>query len=128
MKEQRLPTFEHAQRAIGERIAARREELGITQSELAKATGISRLTLTKVESGAGNPTVSTMSKLSDALGLPLWKLVYRAGLPPAPTVKAKAVSETVTPYDYLAPAHDAFAPPPSLPSFARSFGASDDFQ
>ena len=56
---------------IGEKIKTRRNELGITQQELADLTGVSINTIVAVERGIGNPSLSTLMALLDALGLEL---------------------------------------------------------
>ena len=44
-----------------------RVQLGITQSELAKAAGVSQSLIAKLESGLVDPSFSTMKSISDAL-------------------------------------------------------------
>jgi transcriptional regulator with XRE-family HTH domain len=50
-------------------IKKRREELGITQEHLAEVASVGLRTLKAIESGKGNPTFSSISKLADVLGL-----------------------------------------------------------
>jgi transcriptional regulator with XRE-family HTH domain len=45
--------------------------LQVNQEMLAELSGVSLRTLKQFESGKGNPTLQTMSKLADALGLEL---------------------------------------------------------
>jgi len=52
-------------------IKSRREMLQVTQENLAELSGVSLRTLKQFESGKGNPTLQTISKLADALGLEL---------------------------------------------------------
>jgi DNA-binding XRE family transcriptional regulator len=52
-------------------IKARREMLQVNQEMLAELSDVSLRTLKQVESGKGNPTLKTISKLADALGLEL---------------------------------------------------------
>jgi transcriptional regulator with XRE-family HTH domain len=52
-----------------EAIKARRESLQVTQQALADLSGVALGALKKFESGKGNPTLSTLKKLCDALGL-----------------------------------------------------------
>ncbi len=52
-------------------IKARREMLQVNQEMLAELSGVSLRALKQFESGKGNPTLQTMSKLADALGLEL---------------------------------------------------------
>ncbi len=49
----------------------RREILNVTQAYLAELSGVGLRTLKAIESGKGNPTVATLSKLADVLGLEL---------------------------------------------------------
>ena len=55
--------------SIIEAIKARRESLKVTQSALSDLSGVALGALKKFESGKGNPTLSTLKKLCDALGL-----------------------------------------------------------
>lgn len=52
-------------------IKARREMLQVNQEMLAELSGVSLRTVKQFESGKGNPTLKTISKLADALGLEL---------------------------------------------------------
>lgn len=52
-------------------IKERREMLQVTQEMLADLSGVGLRTLKQFERGKGNPTLQTLSKLSDALGLEL---------------------------------------------------------
>ena len=49
----------------------RRETLNVTQEQLAEISGVGLRTLKQFESGKGNPTLQTLSKLADAMGLKL---------------------------------------------------------
>jgi transcriptional regulator with XRE-family HTH domain len=55
--------------SIIETIKARRESLRVTQQALSDLSGVALGALKKFESGKGNPTLSTLKKLCDALGL-----------------------------------------------------------
>jgi transcriptional regulator with XRE-family HTH domain len=52
-------------------IKQRREMLQVTQETLAQLSGVGLRTLKQFESGKGNPTLLTLQKLADALGLEL---------------------------------------------------------
>jgi transcriptional regulator with XRE-family HTH domain len=54
-----------------ETIKARREMLQVNQEMLAALSGVSLRTIKQFESGKGNPTLQTISKLADTLGLEL---------------------------------------------------------
>lgn len=61
--------------AIGARIKQERAALHWTLDRLAEAAGVSRRMLVNVEQGAANPSVGTLLRISDALGLGLPALV-----------------------------------------------------
>jgi transcriptional regulator with XRE-family HTH domain len=50
-------------------IKKRREALQVTQEGLAELSGVGLRTLKQFESGKGNPTLSTLHKISDVLGM-----------------------------------------------------------
>ncbi len=50
-------------------IKDRRENLKVNQENLAKLSGVGLRTLKQFESGNGNPTLQTIQKITDALGL-----------------------------------------------------------
>lgn len=52
-------------------IKQRREMLQVTQEILAELSGVGLRTLKQFESGKGNPTVETLNRLADALGMEL---------------------------------------------------------
>lgn len=50
-------------------IKERREMLHVTQESLAEISGVGLRTLKQFESGKGNPTLQTLQKLCEVLGL-----------------------------------------------------------
>lgn len=50
-------------------IKERRENLKVNQENLAKLSGVGLRTLKQFESGKGNPTLHTIQKIADVLGL-----------------------------------------------------------
>ena len=50
-------------------IKKRREMLNVTQATLAELSGVGLRTLKQFESGKGNPTLLTLQKLADVLGM-----------------------------------------------------------
>ena len=50
-------------------IKERREALQVTQKGLAELSGVGLRNLKQFESGKGNPTLSTLHKISDVLGM-----------------------------------------------------------
>jgi transcriptional regulator with XRE-family HTH domain len=61
--------------AIGGRVRQERQARGWTLDQLAEATGVSRRMVVNVEQGAANPSVGTLLRISDALGIGLPALV-----------------------------------------------------
>jgi transcriptional regulator with XRE-family HTH domain len=57
----------------------RRESLQVTQETLAEMAGIGLRTLKQIESGTGNPTLSTLTKIADVLGLEIIFQVKKPG-------------------------------------------------
>ena len=57
--------FEKLTQAIKER----REMMHVTQETLAELSGVGFRTLKQFESGKGNPTLQTLQKLADVLGM-----------------------------------------------------------
>lgn len=60
---------------IGARVRQQRTARGWTLDTLAEAAGVSRRMVVKVEQGAVNPSIGTLLRLSDALGIGLPALV-----------------------------------------------------
>ncbi len=54
---------------IGSLIGEMREEKGLTQTALAKRTGIDQSGISKIERGVANPSVSTLERIADAMGV-----------------------------------------------------------
>jgi transcriptional regulator with XRE-family HTH domain len=52
----------------------------LSLSELARATGMSKATLSGIERGGANPTVETVTRLADALQVPLTELLTQPPL------------------------------------------------
>jgi transcriptional regulator with XRE-family HTH domain len=50
-------------------IKERRENLKVNQENLAKLSGVGLRTLKQFESGKGNPTLQTIQKIAEVLGL-----------------------------------------------------------
>jgi len=56
---------------LGDTLRQRRELLGLLQPQLAALSGISTRTIQLVEQGKGNPSLGTLTRLADPLGLRL---------------------------------------------------------
>jgi len=74
----------HAQ-LVGQRIRAARQEVGLTQLQLAERMEVSQPVIAALEGGRGNPTIGQLAAVADALrvGLdvefPLLPATTRAG-------------------------------------------------
>lgn len=53
----------------GELIKERRALLGLTQQDLADYTGLSTRIIKRIEAENGNPSLSTLEKITEVLGL-----------------------------------------------------------
>ena len=61
--------------AIGGEVRRNRAKRGMTRRQLAQASGTSERYLAQIESGAGNPSVSVLRAIGEALGLPAASLL-----------------------------------------------------
>ena len=55
--------------AIGQIIKARRKELGLTQNTLALLSQVGINTIVSIERGSKSPSIETLRKVADVLGL-----------------------------------------------------------
>ena len=63
---------------LGETVAKRREELQLSQMDLAEKTGISQADISRIECGRGNPTFSTVRKIFAVLHL---RMTFQTDMP-----------------------------------------------
>ena len=56
---------------IGQRLRAIRTRLGISQRHLARVSGVANATISQIEAGRLNPTVSMLKKVLDGIPMPL---------------------------------------------------------
>lgn len=63
---------------ISKNIFQLRQKRGITLSGLSELSGVSKSTLSSLESGYGNPTIETLWAIANALDVPFSSLVYSA--------------------------------------------------
>jgi len=68
---ERTPHVVEAQKRLGNRIKSLREGRGLTQRELAEQAGLSEKYLGEVERGICNVTLEFLSKLAEALSIPM---------------------------------------------------------
>ena len=64
---------------IGELIRKRREILGLLQPQLAEISGVSTRTIQLVELGKANPSLDTLMKIAEPLGLRIKLSLKEAG-------------------------------------------------
>ena len=69
--------------AIGVEVRRHRAKRGMTRRQLAQASETSERYLAQIESGAGNPSVSVLRAIAQALGLPASALLPEASTRPA---------------------------------------------
>ena len=67
---------------IQEVMKLQRKALGITQQDLADMSEMAISTIKKIESGKGNPSLSTVEKIMDILGEYIGKRGMRVALAP----------------------------------------------
>ena len=62
---------------VGENLKRLRLEQNLSLGQLAAMSGVSKMMLSQIEKGAGNPSVNTVWKIADALGQPYTALLER---------------------------------------------------
>lgn len=72
-KQQQL-TPDEVNRVIGERVRDTRQDLGLTMERFAEAAGLSLGMLSKIENGQTSPSLTTLTSLSNAAGIPFTAL------------------------------------------------------
>ena len=72
--ENRRGTYMDIKETVGKRIKYLRNQIGISQEELADRAGIDRTYITSVECGKRNISIVNVEKIANALGVTLSKL------------------------------------------------------
>ncbi len=62
------------EQTLGANIRQRREEAGITVTELARRAGLTKSAVSKIETGKASPPISTILRIAQALNVPLAEL------------------------------------------------------
>ncbi len=57
--------------SVGDKLANARELVGMKQTELAEITGIYQADISKIERGLANPSLLTLKRLADGMGMKL---------------------------------------------------------
>ena len=93
---------------LAERVAAARRRAGLTQAELAEASGVTDETISRIERGRYEPAVSTLFRLAEALDVSLDQLAREhdreRGPSRAPSAVPPIVRRLRTRIDALTPA------------------------
>src|SRR3954466_14857550 len=114
---------------VDDRLAANVRRLRIARhmslSELARATGIGKATLSSIENGRANPTVGTLAAVAEALRVPVAELLEEPALGEIRVVRARAAdgperSITDGVRELTLPAHERHESP------ARANGAREE--
>lgn len=69
---------------IGKRLRGIREAKGISQVAISRATRLAQPYLSRVENGHTVPSLETLEKWANALGIPLYEILYDGEGPPQP--------------------------------------------
>lgn len=64
---------------FGKWLTKTREKQGLTLEEVATAAGLSKSSIYMIENGGTDPRLDSATRISKALGLPLWKALKQAG-------------------------------------------------
>jgi transcriptional regulator with XRE-family HTH domain len=61
---------------IGTRLRSLREKKGMSQGDVEKVTGMLRCYISRIENGHTIPSLQTLERFADALGLPVHEIFY----------------------------------------------------
>jgi transcriptional regulator with XRE-family HTH domain len=86
--------------ALGENLRAIRERRGLSQAELWRRSGVAQPSISEIETGVRGAQTRTLTKLADALGVPVAEL-FREEAPPKvpPPPKTPLTDEPETDFD-----------------------------
>jgi transcriptional regulator with XRE-family HTH domain len=73
-----VPATPPFKRALGEAVAARRQELGLTQEQLSLQADLHQRWISNVENGIRNPSYASLRRLAAGLELSASELLARA--------------------------------------------------
>lgn len=75
-------------KVVGDNLKRARADRALSLSDLARASGVAKATLSALEGGRGNPTLETLSALAAALQIPMGDLITAADPEPVTVVRA----------------------------------------
>jgi transcriptional regulator with XRE-family HTH domain len=78
---------------VGKNLVAQRKARALTLDQLAQASGVSRGMVVQIEQGKTNPSVATLCRLANALGVPISRLIEQAAQPSAYKTKLADAQE-----------------------------------
>jgi transcriptional regulator with XRE-family HTH domain len=61
---------------VGARISAERKARNLSQADLERRSGLARCRISWLEHGRAVPTIETLERIADALGIPPYRLLY----------------------------------------------------
>src|SRR5438874_11423292 len=67
---------------IGTRLRKLREDKKLSQGDIEERTGLLRCYISRVENGHTVPAIKTLEKVAQAMGIPLYELLYDGDKPP----------------------------------------------
>ncbi len=85
--------FESVNQRIASVVRKHRHASGATLGEVARASGLSKTILSRIENGHGNPSVETLFRIARALELPLSALLADDEGPRARVIRARSGTE-----------------------------------
>ena len=62
--------------SVGKNIETLRKKAGLSQNALAKASGLSRMSIVRYETGERSPTIANLEKVASALCIPVKELLF----------------------------------------------------
>ncbi|MFF3668853.1 helix-turn-helix domain-containing protein [Microtetraspora malaysiensis] len=86
-----MPDLETISAAIATNVRGQRAHRGMTLDELAARSGVSRGMLIQIEQGRTNPSINTLSRIAEALGVTVGRLVEVSETPVVRVVHAADV-------------------------------------
>ena len=79
---------------IGERLRQLREQRGLSQGDVERASGLLRCYISRVEHGHTVPSLETLERFAAALDVPLYRLFYTGeDTPPTPNLTPRKTLE-----------------------------------
>ena len=78
---------------IGRRLRELREQRGLSQGDIEKATGLLRCYISRVEHGHTIPSLETLERFASALDVPLYQVFYTGEAPITPHLSPRASLE-----------------------------------